>query len=109
VPGGLDAEVAVIGVGTVGSMLMWQLARSGVPALGFERHAPGHDRGAVGGETRLFRMAYAEGAQYGELLRQAPRYWRELEVESETALLVQCGGLAIGELSGGYIDLPATS
>jgi len=104
VPRELDAEVAVIGSATVGSMLMWQLARRGVQAIGFERHAPGHDRGAVGGETRLFRMAYAEGAQYGELLRQAVRYWRELEVESETALLVQCGGLAIGELSGAYID-----
>jgi sarcosine oxidase len=104
VPGELDAEVAVIGVGTVGSMLLWQLARSGVPAIGFERHAPGHDRGAVGGETRLFRMAYAEGAQYGELLRQALRYWRELESKSATALLVQCGGLAIGDLQGDYID-----
>jgi sarcosine oxidase len=104
VPRELDAEVAVIGVGTVGSMLMWQLARRGVPAIGFERHAPGHDRGAVGGETRLFRVAYAEGAQYGELLRQALSCWRELESESETALLVQCGGLAIGELRGDYID-----
>ncbi|HTF49899.1 MAG TPA: N-methyl-L-tryptophan oxidase [Pseudonocardia sp.] len=99
----LDAEVAVIGVGTVGSMLMWQLARRGVHAIGFERHAPGHDRGAVGGETRLFRMAYAEGAQYAELLRQALGCWRDLESESATALLVQCGGLAIGDLQGDYI------
>ncbi|WP_037076681.1 N-methyl-L-tryptophan oxidase [Pseudonocardia spinosispora] len=99
----LDAEVGVIGVGTVGSMLMWRLARRGVAAIGFERYAPGHDRGAVGGETRLFRMAYAEGARYGELLRSASSRWRELEAESGAALLVQCGGLAIGDPGHDYI------
>jgi sarcosine oxidase len=99
----LDAEVGVIGVGTIGSMLMWQLARRGVRAIGFERHAPGHDRGAVGGETRLFRMAYAEGAQYAGLLRSALHRWRELENETGTELLVQCGGLAIGDPDGDYL------
>jgi sarcosine oxidase len=101
--GGLDAEVGVIGVGTIGSLLSWQLARRGVRALGFERHAPGHDNGAVGGETRLFRLAYAEGAQYAGLLRQALAHWRELEAESGAALLVQCGGLAIGDPRRDYI------
>jgi sarcosine oxidase len=99
----LDAEVGVVGVGTVGSMLMWQLARRGVRALGFERYAPGHDRGAVGGETRLFRMAYAEGARYTGLLRSALAGWRELEAEAGTSLLVQCGGLAIGDRDGDYV------
>ncbi|MEJ3654046.1 N-methyl-L-tryptophan oxidase [Actinomycetes bacterium KLBMP 9759] len=99
----LDAEVAVIGVGTVGSMLMWQLGTRGVSAIGFERHAPGHDRGAVGGETRLFRMAYAEGPQYAHLLRSALNCWRELERESGTELLVQCGGLAIGSAAGRHV------
>jgi sarcosine oxidase len=103
VRGGLDAEVGVIGVGTIGSMLSWQLARRGVPTIGFERHAPGHDNGAVGGETRLFRMAYAEGAQYAELLRLAAVQWRGLEVESGVTLFVQCGGLAIGDRGQDYI------
>ena len=98
-----DAEVAVVGVGTVGSMLMWQLATRGVSAIGFERHAPGHDRGAVGGETRLFRMAYAEGPQYAHLLRGALDGWRELEHASGTELLVQCGGLTIGSAAGDHV------
>lgn len=100
---GLDAEVAVVGVGTLGSLLVWQLTRRGVAAVGFERHAPGHDRAAVGGETRLFRMAYAEGARYAGLLRRSLACWRELEGESATALLVQCGGLAIGDPAGDYV------
>jgi sarcosine oxidase len=99
----IEAEVGVVGVGTLGSMLMWQLARRGVRAIGFERYAPGHDRGAVGGETRLFRVAYAEGAQYSDLLRRALRQWRELEAEAGTTLLVACGGLAIGHPGQDYI------
>ena len=48
-------------------------------------------------------MAYAEGAQYAELLRLALDQWRELEAESAAALLTQCGGLAIGDPRRDYI------
>jgi sarcosine oxidase len=75
----VDADVAVVGVGTAGSMALWQLAAAGVDAVGFERVAPGHDRGAVGGETRLFRMAYAEGGQWLGPLRRALDGWRQPE------------------------------
>ncbi|MCP9982649.1 FAD-dependent oxidoreductase [Actinomadura madurae] len=71
----MDAEVAVIGVGTMGSMAMWRLAERGVEAIGFERYAPGHDLGAAGGNTRLFRLAYMEGAHYVPLLKQALGLW----------------------------------
>ncbi|MGP4017071.1 N-methyl-L-tryptophan oxidase [Saccharopolyspora sp. 5N708] len=99
----LDAEVGIVGTGTTGSMLSWQLARRGVGALAFEQFAPGHDRGAVGGETRLFRLAYAEGAQYVPLLRDSLRLWRELEAESGADILTQCGGLAIGDPAAEYL------
>lgn len=92
----MDAEVAVIGVGTVGSMAAWRLAERGVDVVGFERYAPGHDRGAAGGNTRLFRLAYMEGAQYVPLLRRSLGLWRELSEQTGTRLLVQCGGLTIG-------------
>ncbi|QPP10182.1 N-methyl-L-tryptophan oxidase [Streptomyces bathyalis] len=92
----MDADVAVIGVGTIGSMTMWRLAELGVEAIGFERFAPGHDRGAAGGNTRLFRLAYMEGAQYVPLLKQSLGLWRELSEQTATQLLVQCGGLSIG-------------
>lgn len=90
----MDAEVAVVGVGTVGSMAMWRLAERGVDVVGFERYAPGHDRGAAGGNTRLFRLAYMEGAHYVPLLRHSLDLWHELS--GRTNLIVQCGGLAIG-------------
>lgn len=92
----MDADVAVVGVGTFGSLVLWQLACRGVDVVGFERHAPGHDRGAAGGETRLFRLAYAEGAQYVPLLRRARELWQVLADESGRELFRPCGGLTIG-------------
>ena len=92
----MDAQVAVIGVGSIGSMALWQLARQGIDAIGFERYAPGHDQAAAGGESRIFRTAYLEGPGYVPLLLRARELWRELEEESGQSLLTLNGGLMIG-------------
>jgi sarcosine oxidase len=92
----MDARVAVIGTGSMGSMALWQLARDGVDAIGFERYSPGHDQAAAGGESRIFRTAYLEGPQYVPLLIRARELWRELEEESKVDLLNLNGGLMIG-------------
>jgi sarcosine oxidase len=92
----MDATVAVIGTGSIGSMTLWQLTRDGVDAIGFERYSPGHDQAAAGGESRIFRTAYLEGPQYVPLLLRARELWRELEHEAEVDLLTLNGGLMIG-------------
>lgn len=92
----MDAKVAVIGLGSIGSMTLWQLARGGVDAIGFEQYAPGHDQAAAGGESRIFRTAYLEGPQYVPLLLRARELWQELERETGRSLLTLCGGLMIG-------------
>jgi len=89
-------SVAVIGTGTVGAMALWRLAARGVAATGFDTFAPGHDRGAAGGETRIFRTAYKEGPQYVPLLREARALWTELERESGQRLLTMTGGATVG-------------
>ncbi|MER5836455.1 NAD(P)-dependent oxidoreductase, partial [Streptomyces sp. NPDC002130] len=48
-------RVAVVGVGTMGSQAAWRLAARGAEVVGYDRFAPGHDRSAAGGETRVFR------------------------------------------------------
>ena len=73
-----DADVAVVGLGAMGSMATWQLAQAGADVVGFEQYGLAHDRGAIGGESRLFRMAYHEGAEYVPLLRRARELWGEL-------------------------------
>jgi sarcosine oxidase len=87
--------VAVVGAGAVGAMTLWQLASRGVNAVGFDAYAPGHDRGGYGGQTRIFRVAYREGAEYVPLLRQSLHLWRDLESVTGTNLLTLTGGLTI--------------
>ncbi|MGM0900445.1 MAG: N-methyl-L-tryptophan oxidase [Bacillota bacterium] len=89
-------DVGIIGIGTMGAMAAWQLARKGMSVIGFEQFGIGHDRSAAGGESRLFRTAYKEGAQYVPLLQEAKRLWRQLEGESGMTLLTLTGGLTIG-------------
>jgi len=89
-------SVAVVGVGTIGAMTLWQLARRGIHAVGYDSYAPGHDRGGAGGESRIFRTAYQEGTQYVPLLEEALDLWRKLEVASGQRLFYQNGCATVG-------------
>jgi sarcosine oxidase len=55
-----DGELAVIGLGSAGSMALWQAATLSREVVGFEARSPGHGRSAVGGDSRLFRMTFRE-------------------------------------------------
>ena len=76
-------RIAVIGTGTIGSQVLWQLARRGVDAVGYELYSPGHPRGAAGGESRLFRYVELEDMRYLPVVQRADELWNELQ---ETAL-----------------------
>ncbi|MGH7922395.1 MAG: N-methyl-L-tryptophan oxidase [Candidatus Dormibacteraceae bacterium] len=91
-------DVVVIGGGTMGTMALWRLAERGVKAVCFEQFSPGHDRGAAGGETRIFRTAYLEDPQYVPLLQEALHLWRELEAASGQHLLTLNGALMVGDV-----------
>lgn len=98
-----DAQVGVVGLGSVGSMTMWQASKRSSAVLGFEAATPAHPRSAVGGDTRLFRMTYRGTDPYYPILQLSRRLWGELEDESGREILTRCGGLSIGERDGGYI------
>lgn len=92
----MNADIGIIGLGTMGSMAAWQLAKAGASVIGFEQFGIGHDRSAAGGESRIFRTAYKEGSNYVPLLKDAYQLWRELEEESGNNLLTLTNGLIIG-------------
>ncbi len=92
----MDADIAVIGLGAMGSMTAWQAARAGASVIGFEQYGLGHDRGASAGESRLFRMAYHEGAAYVPLLRRSRELWQDLSELSGQQLFHPTGCLSIG-------------
>ena len=51
--------LAVIGLGSIGSMALWQASRLSDSVTGFEAASPAHGRSTVGGDTRLLRMPTA--------------------------------------------------
>jgi sarcosine oxidase len=100
----IDGDVAIVGLGSMGSFAFWQLAKLGVNVIGLDRYRPGHDQGAGHGETRIFRTAYGEGVEYVPLLQEARELWRQLETETDTELYIENGGTMFGERDDSFIQ-----
>jgi sarcosine oxidase len=93
----IEADVAVVGAGSVGSMASWQLAARGLRVVGIDRFPVPGPFSAYAGESRVFRMVYAEGGHYTPLLQRARDLWRELEADSGTSLLEVTGIVTIAD------------
>ncbi|WGW11666.1 N-methyl-L-tryptophan oxidase [Saxibacter everestensis] len=89
-------KVGVVGLGTMGSQVLWQLSKRGVDATGFETYFPGHSRGAAGGETRLFRNIELEDLRYAPIVARASEIWDDLQGVSGRELRVISGALVMG-------------
>ncbi|MGW2346538.1 N-methyl-L-tryptophan oxidase [Streptomyces sp. NPDC001661] len=89
-------DVIVVGLGAMGSATAHRLARSGQRVLGLEQFAPAHALGSSHGGSRIYRQAYAEGADYVPLLLRAREGWDELSGLSGQNLFLPTGGLMIG-------------
>lgn len=94
------ADVIVIGLGAAGSAALYQLARTGISAIGIDRWDPPHAMGSSHGETRITRQAIGEGEVYVPLVLRSHEIWRELEHETGERLLETCGVLIIGAEGG---------
>ena len=86
-------EVLVIGLGAMGSAVVYQLAKLGVKIIGIDQFTPPHAYGSTHGETRITRQAIGEGSQFVPLAMRSHQLWREIEAESGQILLTACGGL----------------
>lgn len=89
-------RVAVVGTGTVGSQAAWRLAVRGAEVVGYDRFAPGHDRSAAGGETRVFRSLQTHDSRYVPLVRHADVLWEQLQAETGRELRRLTGALVMG-------------
>lgn len=85
-------DVAVVGLGALGSATCWQLARQGVRVLGLERFALGHVRGASHDTTRILRRSYHTPG-YVRLAGEAYDDWADLEADAGTTLVTVTGGI----------------
>ena len=89
-------DVAVLGVGGIGSAACYHLARTGLRVVGIEQFSIPHSRGSSHGVTRILREGLHENETYVPLVRRALELWRELEKASGTQLFYQTGSLDIG-------------
>jgi len=97
-------DVAIVGLGAMGSAAAFELARRGVDVIGFDRHTPPHTLGSSHGDSRIIREAYFEHPVYVPLVQRAYELWRELERLSGASLLQQTGGLMIGAPQGVLVE-----
>ena len=96
-------DVAVIGLGGMGSAIAAHCARRGASVIGIEQFGVAHDRGSSHGKSRMIRKAYFEDPAYVPLVLRAYELWRELESESGSTLLRTTGVLSAGTENSGII------
>jgi sarcosine oxidase len=85
-------NVAVIGLGGLGSAAAYWLARRGADVTGFEQFELGHVRGASHDHSRIIRRSYHTGA-YVELTAGAYDAWAAVEREIGHTLVTRTGGI----------------
>jgi monomeric sarcosine oxidase len=89
-------DVAIIGLGTMGSFAAVELAKRGLTVAAFDQFTPPHGRGSHSGGTRIYRLAYPEGTGYVPLAQLAGEMWEQAEKEFGTQLLHRTGVLYMG-------------
>ncbi len=99
----MNYDCLVIGLGGMGSSVLYHLARRGLHVCGLEQFGPVHDRGSSHGKFRVFRKAYYEHPDYVPLLQAAEQHWRDLEAESGASLFHRIGVVLSGPVDGDVI------
>lgn len=97
-------DVAVLGLGAMGSSAVCELSARGVEVIGVERFTPGHSHGSSHGDSRIIRQAYFEDPSYVPLIDEAYQLWADLEERTGTRLLTITGGLLLGATSSQTIS-----
>ncbi|MBV9530470.1 MAG: N-methyl-L-tryptophan oxidase [Bradyrhizobium sp.] len=72
-------DIAIVGLGLMGSSALHTLSRRGADVLGFDPLMVGEARGSSHGSCRIYRRFNFESEAYTELSDKALAGWRELE------------------------------
>jgi sarcosine oxidase len=94
-------DVAVVGMGALGSAAAYHLARRGVRVVAFEQFELGHVRGASHDTSRIIRTSYG-AERYVRLAKSAYRDWADFEEASGERLVTVTGGLVFIPTDGPY-------
>jgi sarcosine oxidase len=94
-------DVAVVGLGALGSAAAYHRARKGADVIAFEQFELGHVRGASHDTSRIIRTSYGKPS-YVRLARSAYRDWADFEAVSGERLVTVTGGLVLCPVDGPY-------
>ncbi|QHC57354.1 N-methyl-L-tryptophan oxidase [Rathayibacter sp. VKM Ac-2760] len=94
-------DVAVVGMGALGSAAAYHLARRGARVVAFEQFELGHVRGASHDTSRILRTSYG-APEYVRLAQSAYLDWADLEAESGESLVTITGGLVFFPVGSPY-------
>jgi len=92
----IEVELAVVGGGLLGLAAARELGRRGHEVLLMERDEIGNERAGSKGTARVFRLGY-DDPFYVHMAVCSKPMWRELEAESDRALLETTGQLSFGQ------------
>lgn len=87
-----QVDVAVVGLGALGSAALYHLAGRGKKVIGFEQFELGHVRGASHDTSRIVRHSY-ESEEYVRFAVEAYDEWDALEKDTGEHLISPSGGL----------------
>ncbi len=88
-------DLAVIGVGGMGSAIVAHAAARKLKVIGLEQFSIPNTRGSSHGATRILRLGLHEGPTYVPLVLRAVELWRELGNKTGSTLFHNCGGLDV--------------
>lgn len=97
-------DVAIVGLGAMGSAAAYHLARRGQRVVGIDRYSPPHAMGSSHGRSRIIREAYYEHPLYVPLVQRAYTLWDELGQVAESPVIRQTGGLMVGPERGTLVQ-----
>ncbi|GGL42527.1 N-methyl-L-tryptophan oxidase [Phycicoccus endophyticus] len=94
-------DVAVVGLGALGSAAAYHLARRGARVVAFEQFDLGHVRGASHDTSRIIRTSYGV-ERYVRLATAAYRDWADFEQAAGEHLVDVTGGVVFIPVDGPY-------
>lgn len=97
-------DVAVLGLGAMGSAALRHLARAGLKVVGIERFEGPHAHGSSHGGSRIIREAYFEDPRYVPLVQRAYDEWASLERDTGRSLTLTTGGVMVGPRAGALVS-----
>jgi glycine/D-amino acid oxidase-like deaminating enzyme len=98
-----SCNVAVVGLGLMGSAALDALLNAGVDALGFDPLGPGATRGSSHGSCRVFRRFNFENENYTDLSDAAHTGWTRLADKGGESILIPCPVLEAGPPGSGMV------